>query len=1451
MRPSVYGASAKTREVGLLWASLDQSHFAGRRPLSVTDARRELSKSKLAMYLRTKCDRELYLSLFSNRPGQLAAAGIPIPLKSRPGVQLITAAGRQFEFEQYDQLVSSIPSHVVHNERGRSHLDLAEVLYGLEAPALLLQPQIEPENFRQYALGSLGVPSERQPLIPKLSGLRPDILLVDAAHQSKYEIRPDGSRRRVRADDTRLPISVIDLKNVAEANASYSAEVCLYAMFLASWLALQAPELSGKYFVSDRVFLWRHVEMPRFTKLLATRDGGDERKRLAALVEDLGDGKVNYLVYMPSVRKFFVEDVPRVVQQGDSEGWNSVPYHVNSRCGSCDWLGNKAWLSADDKGLFETNPEHYCFHNAEITDHLSKMSVLSRGAARVLTLGGRGRVADLVEIQPSDPTLRGHTLLKKDRNQMSARAKALVDNEASVDTGLKVGGLARSWNAEYDIVVNFDAGSGLLTGIAARAVLSAPYSKTFNDSTDPPRSLQVLGEKAFVVPRDNLVAEWTALGAFITELGSWAERGASEFAKRGWGNVQTQICFWETRQYEELCNAFGRHLLRVLSLSIRSQRALAWIFPAERLLERKNEICPNIVFIRDVILSAVRLPQRFATTLLGTAEHYHHPKLSPRRIDRYYQEPLGNAIPRERIFDIWKSLTGTVRLFGQDVSIAEAIERYGEVLRAQCWALGSITARLRSDLGPALSGKAPEFSLSVPQGMQSVAFDSKLWDRWTQVSAAKDRTEGYSQLITRADWLEASYSAIVLEEVENHHGGHAYTFRVSKDSTEAKIEEGDSYCTIGIVSWPGFPLMTPKSLGLSLDSDAPGYFAPVHRIIAVTVQEFDRAGGRACVSFRPRWRAFQKAFDMLMDSGVIPIGSDPIYVIDGFPFDDSSVTQAILRRIGNPRCATAAPEALQAMGRSAASRLKAGADPDTPAARLLWAADRLSTTAVRSNTQVDALADFARTANRHPLNQSQYEAVQACARLQLSIVWGPPGTGKTDTLVAFLHATVREGIRRKILISGPNYRTVEELARRLAEQLGKDDTVTGDFFWVYSPSRTAAVPPELGKHLTVKAINLGSTAEEELIESVNADGRMTIVATTAHIAERMVPLVAGEGDAILAELFDLLILDESSQVPVTLALRPLAGIRMDAQVVIAGDHLQMPPINALDPPLGAEYLVSSFQTYLIERFGLQRQELLVNYRSNQDLVEYAKTLGYPAELKAFHPRKDLQAISSIEDAIAALPSHLPRTDVYGCLLDPAKRVCTLIHDDPVSSQANEIEAGLVAGLAFCIRRSMAVELDTGEEGPKTEWDDDRFFEFGIGIVTPHKAQKALVVRSLLEAFPQAEPSKVYEAVDTVERFQGGQRQTIIVSFGVGDTDVIEGEEAFLLQMERTNVAVSRAIAKCIVLMPQSLAYHLPSDLKAAETSIAIKSYVEEFCTHRQQTTILFKGSQRPAEFRWH
>jgi len=1402
------------------------------------------------MYFRTLCERELYLSLFSNNPGELEKAGVPVPLKSRPGVQLITASGREFEYEQFNVLCSSLPNNVFAKNSGTAPVNLSDALSNITKPTLILQPQIEPERFRDIALTNIGVAKNDLKFIPKMSGLRPDVIFADVRREIEFEILPDGTRRQLADDDKRMALSVIDLKNITEANASYSAEVCLYAIFVANWLHGEGKAFLDRFFVSHRIYLWRHIEMPNFTKILGTKEGGDHANRLKALRLDLEDGLVHFLIYMPSVRKFFVEDLPRVVQLGDSKGWNAVPYHVNPRCSSCDWLGNRVWLSDEDRKHFDLHNDHYCTPAAVSTDHLSKMATLTKGASSVLATGGHPKVANLIGMKPDAPVLRKHSLLKQDRGQISHRAESINTGKVTVDEVSKVGGLAKRLGAEFDIVVNFDSGSGFLTGIAIRGTLFSPYGSKFPAITGKePSSIASLGEDAFVINKDAAVAEWAAVLAFIERFASWIEEAEKQFAANKFGTLHTQICFWEVRQYEELCNAFGRHLLNILDLQERYQRALAWLFPPDELLEKSDHICPNIVFIRDIVAGSVRLPQFFAVTLLGTAEHYHHEKMNPRKVDNYYLEPLGNSIPRERIFEIWKSTTGTVRMFGKARPITEAISRYGDALKAHTWALASITARLRIDLKNAISGNAPALSMTVPSGMAGVAYDSKLWDRWSLVSVAVAKAESLGSFIARAEALEASYKAIVLTNLIKDHGNQTYEFTVSDDSSEAKLEEGDT-CTVGIVSWPGFPLANGNSLNLDLEPKLS--FTPMHKVIGFRIEKFDRVNKRLIGILSAKWAGVEAQFNAVMAKGILPIGKEPIYLLEGSTFDDSDTVTTILKEIGNPKCSIAAPEALAAMGTSAAKKIPKGTDADTPIAEVLWQANKLAAKVLRTDKDVDAIVNFAKSANKYDLNASQVSAVKSCAKNQLTIVWGPPGTGKTDTLVAFLHSVIRHKKSKKVLITGPNYRTVEELSERLVKNLENDPAAGCDYYWLYSKSRGAKPLATGVKHLNLKSASRDKddAGYQELLGSLRDDNRLTIVSTTAHVIHQVTKDLGTTG-SLVDTVFDLVVLDESSQIPVTLALRPLATMKSEAQLIIAGDHKQMPPIQHLEPPEGAEHLVGSIQSYLIRRFDVTPVPLLVNYRSNKDLVEYARTLAYPAKLQAAFPTRDLQLLQPVERVIKAMPSTLPVTIAYEELLKPERRVTAFIHEDTTSSQANELEAGLVAGLAYVTRHVMAQELFEGTKIPTTPYTDDDFFKSGIGIVTPHKAQKSLVVRKLIELFPKANPETVFEAVDTVERFQGGERDTIIVSFGVGDTDIIQGEEEFLLQLERTNVAVSRARAKCIVLMPKSLAYHLPTDEKAAETSTAIKSYLEEFCGHRMAVAVEFGAEKRNGEVRWH
>ena len=821
----------------------------------------------------------------------------------------------------------------------------------------------------------------------------------------------------------------------------------------------------------------------------------------------------------------------------------------------------------------------------------------------------------------------------------------------------------------------------------------------------------------------------------------------------------------------------------------------------------------------------------------------------------YYIEPFGNGIPRERIFEVWKN-NGIVRSGGVVKTKSQAAEEYARALKAQSLGVSSIAAQLRIDFKALLKGGAKQLNIGVLNGATRVAFDSKLWIKWAEISAISAGMERKAEFTLPAEALEASYKALVLTTFLGRTADGDYEYAISPESSEAKLDDAGKHFVMGSTTAPGLPLEKPRNLGLAFDIDfGTAYELSLCWLLRVQIVELDRELLKATIRVLPQntnSNEQQAVVNGLVSGGHLPLAGG-LFLMEGMPYNDSASVEETLKAIGSPAFATPDIAAVRAMGKTAGTA--PGTSPTTPASRVLWQADALHNTVVRDSAQAAALAARAKYFStvldaNDELDASQVGAINELSQKQLSLVWGPPGTGKTSTLVAYLLAVVEEAIQKgavcKILLTGPNYRAVEVLMHKLLEKLNKLPALSVDLFMVYSRSRAVMDLPEPGEfHLNAQAVSLGEQAAVVDLAAAFDNLGVSIFGTSAHTTVKLAKAITGL-DTPLIEAFDLVIIDESSQVPLTLALNPLATLKQHAELVIAGDPKQMPPIQVLAPPAGAEHLVGSIHAYLQTRFGITEQELLVNYRSGRDLVEYALTLDYPAGLVAKFPDRKIQLLTPV--ASLTLPAGLPVSDAWGALLAPEKAVTALLHEDTQSSQANLTEARMVAALAYLLRHCAAQELGPLASGAtSTPFTDEEFFLKGLGVVTPHKAQRALVLAELVKLFPLVDYDKIQEAVDTVERFQGGQRHTIIVSYGVGDVDVIQGEEEFLLQMERTNVAVSRAMAKCIVIMPKSLAYHLPSDSKVSKTASALKSYLEEFCSNRATYAV---AATSPVEIRW-
>jgi superfamily I DNA and/or RNA helicase len=319
--------------------------------------------------------------------------------------------------------------------------------------------------------------------------------------------------------------------------------------------------------------------------------------------------------------------------------------------------------------------------------------------------------------------------------------------------------------------------------------------------------------------------------------------------------------------------------------------------------------------------------------------------------------------------------------------------------------------------------------------------------------------------------------------------------------------------------------------------------------------------------------------------------------------------------------------------------------------------------------------------------------------------------------------------------------------------------------------------------------------------------------------------------------FDLLIIDEASQLGVAEATLVVSKAANNAAFVLAGDDKQLPPIQPATPPEDLDHVVGSVYNYIRHHHQVTPRPLQVNYRSCQTLVDFTKCAGYDPGLRAYHEdlRLTLLAPGIPTERPANWPNALYWTPSWAQLLDPQHPAACFIYEDDVAGQSNTFEADAVAALIWLLYGRLDRQL-TGERVGDTfaaltgqSHDEKSFWERAVGVVTPHRAQMSKIVSRLQAIFPSHNPTTVWNAVDTVERFQGQQRDVIFASFGLGDADLIRSEDEFLYSLNRFNVMASRARAKLIVLLTRSLVDHLADDGDVLQESRLLKNYAESFC----------------------
>jgi ATP-dependent RNA/DNA helicase IGHMBP2 len=428
------------------------------------------------------------------------------------------------------------------------------------------------------------------------------------------------------------------------------------------------------------------------------------------------------------------------------------------------------------------------------------------------------------------------------------------------------------------------------------------------------------------------------------------------------------------------------------------------------------------------------------------------------------------------------------------------------------------------------------------------------------------------------------------------------------------------------------------------------------------------------------------------------------------------------------------------------------------------------------------------------LNESQVEAVRfALSAADVAVIHGPPGTGKTTTLVELVRQAVRRG--QRVLVCAPSNLAVDNLLERLvafgekALRLGHPARVlpglrehTLDLLVEDHPDvrqarkfvkEAFALFRQAGKWTRAKPGPGSRRDMRQEARALLADARR-IEAQAVESVINATPVLCATTTGLDSEVigqrrFDLLVLDEAAQSTEPGCWVPL--LRAD-RVVLAGDHCQLPP-TVVSPEAARQ----GFGVSLLERVvALYSDEVTrrldVQYRMHEAIMAFPSRQFYDGTLRAgpsvaTHRLCDLPGVES--NALTESPVQF--IDTAGAGYDEER-------EPDGESRLNPQEAALVA-------RKVRALLAAGV-APEA-----------VAVIAPYAAQ----VRRLRELLPVPGLE-----IDSVDGFQGREKEAVVLSLVRSNA---EGEVGFLADVRRTNVALTRARRKLLVVGDSATLSALP------------------------------------------
>ena len=439
------------------------------------------------------------------------------------------------------------------------------------------------------------------------------------------------------------------------------------------------------------------------------------------------------------------------------------------------------------------------------------------------------------------------------------------------------------------------------------------------------------------------------------------------------------------------------------------------------------------------------------------------------------------------------------------------------------------------------------------------------------------------------------------------------------------------------------------------------------------------------------------------------------------------------------------------------------------------------------------------------LNATQEEAVNKVLRAKdVAVVHGPPGTGKTTTLVEAIYETLRR--ENQVLVCAQSNMAVDWISEKLVDRginvlrIGNPSRVN-DKMLSFTYERRFEAHPDYELLWSIrKAIRdlrshrkRGDEKYHQKLERLKE--RATELEVRIHTdlfgeARVIACTLVGSAHRLLdGQKFGTLFIDEAAQALEAACWIP---IRKVSRVILAGDHCQLPPtvksIAAVKAGLGKT---------LMERIVENKPEVVtllkMQYRMNEEIMRFSSDWFYGNQVESA-PEVKYRSILDLD---------IPMT-----WIDTSELSAELASQPDAEAPAKPLFREEFVGESFGRINKAEAELTLltlesyFKKIGKQRILDERL---DVGIISPYRAQ-VQYLRRLLKKREFFKPYRSLISVNTVDGFQGQERDIILISL-VRAND--EGQIGFLRDLRRMNVAITRARMKLIILGDASTMTHYP------------------------------------------